>query len=59
VIFNAARFLRVKGTLALGETLPFAGRRGNEGLGRFMRTRGASSPSDEEPATHRVLEELR
>jgi len=44
-------FLGVEGILALGKTLPFAGRRGNEGLGRFVRTRGASSLSAEEPTT--------
>jgi len=38
---------------ALGNALPFAGRRGNGGLGRLMSTAGTSSPPREEPMTSR------
>jgi hypothetical protein len=31
-------FRAVEGTPAFGKALPFAGRRRNEGLGRFLRT---------------------
>jgi len=44
-------FQAVEGTPAFGSALPFAGRRRNAGLGRFMRTVGASSPPVEEPMT--------
>jgi hypothetical protein len=43
----------VEGIPAFGNALPFAGRRRNEGLGRFMRTAGTSSPQYDEPATQR------
>jgi hypothetical protein len=43
----------VEGIPAFGNALPFAGRRRNEGLGRFTRTAGTSSPQYEEPATPR------
>jgi hypothetical protein len=43
----------VKGIPAFGNALPFAGRRRNEGLGRFVRTAGTSSPQYEEPTTQR------
>jgi len=48
---HGAEFLAVEGTPAFGKTSPFAGRRRNEGLGRFMRARGSSSPPDEESTT--------
>jgi len=49
--FHGDGFRVVEGTPALGKALPFAGRRRNAGLGRFMRTRGLSSPPDEESTT--------
>jgi len=53
-------FLAVEGTPAFGKALPFAGRCRNAGLGRFMRTVGASSLPVEESTTIQsgVLEEL-
>lgn len=44
-------FLAVKCTPAHGKALPFAGQCRNGGLGRFKRTAGASSPSDEGSTT--------
>lgn len=38
-------FRAVEGTPAFGKTLPFAGRRGNEGLGRFNEDEGSIQPS--------------
>jgi len=43
----------VEGTPAFGNALPFAGRRRNEGLDRFMSTAGTSSPPRDEPTTPR------
>jgi hypothetical protein len=45
-------FRVVEGTPAFGKALPFAGRRRNAGLGRFMRTKGLSSPPDKESTTN-------
>jgi hypothetical protein len=45
-------FRVVEGTPAFGRVLPFAGQCANVGLGRFMRTKGVSSPSVEESMTN-------
>jgi len=48
---HLARFQAVEGTPAFGKALPFAGKRRNAGLGRFMRAVGASSPPIKESMT--------
>jgi len=48
---QSPRFRTVEGTPAFGKASPFAGRCRNAGLGRFMRTVGASSPPNEESTT--------
>jgi hypothetical protein len=50
---HAVGFRVVEGTLTFGKAFPFAGRRWNGGLGRFVRTVGASSPPFEESTTHK------
>jgi len=57
-IFGPSGFLGVEGTPAFGNALPFAGRRRNEGLDRFMSTAGTSSPPHDESTTPGVLEQL-
>jgi len=52
-------FPRVEGIPAFRNALPFAGRCGSEGLGRVMRTEGASSPPYEESTTQGVPEQAR
>jgi hypothetical protein len=45
--------LAVESTPAFGKALPFAGRCRNEGLGRFMRTVGLSSPPFKDSTTEK------
>jgi hypothetical protein len=48
---HSTGFLAVESTPAFGKALPFAGRCRNEGLGRFMRTVGLSSPPFKDSTT--------
>jgi len=50
---HSTGFLAVESTPAFGKALPFAGRCRNEGLGRFMRTVGLSSPPCKDSTTKR------
>jgi len=50
---RVTRFRVVEGTPAFGKALPFAGRCRNEGLGRIVRTTGASSPPFKDSTTEK------